>query len=36
MSATPDRQLLEQWKSEGTAIMVDAGQQTTVKVKATK
>jgi hypothetical protein len=33
---TPDRQLIEQWKGEGTVVTVDAGQTATVKVKALK
>jgi hypothetical protein len=32
--STPDRELIEQWKGEGTLVTVDAGQTATVKVKA--
>jgi hypothetical protein len=31
---TPDRQVIEQWKGEGTVVTVDAGQTAVAKVKA--
>jgi hypothetical protein len=33
---TPDRQLIEQWRGEGTTVLVDAGQTAVVRVRGIK